>query len=349
MEQFQNMDNVMLLLLGSITISVVLGWFSIKIAPRVGLMDIPGSAEHKNHSNAVPLTGGVVLIDTMIIMMIITGMWQDTEINAILVSGCIIGIFGLIDDYINLTPTLKLIGQIIGAIVLIYLGVQVNIFDSPEFIYRTGSNLDNWLNLLITILWVVTLTNAFNFIDSSDGLSVGLSGLSAAFFLVISLSTGQIVIIYFCAILLGICIGLYFFNSYPAKLFLGDSGAQTLGFLLAATAIVYNPNTGIQSSTWFVPILIFYVPLFDLILVVSSRLRRNKTIYKASRDHTYHRLSSRGIPIHHSVLILHGISLVMSMVGYLCLNLPVIFANVVFSLTILLGLTILYELDKNYP
>ncbi len=74
MEQFQNMDNVMLLLLGSITISVVLGWFSIKIAPRVGLMDIPGSAEHKNHSNAVPLTGGVVLIDTMIIMMVITGM-----------------------------------------------------------------------------------------------------------------------------------------------------------------------------------------------------------------------------------------------------------------------------------
>ena len=243
-----------------------------------------------------------------------------------------------------------MIGQIVGAIVLIYLGVQVNIFDSPEFIYRTGSNLDNWLNLLITILWVVTLTNAFNFIDSSDGLSVGLSGLSAAFFLVISLSTGQIVIIYFCAILLGICIGLYFFNSYPAKLFLGDSGAQTLGFLLAATAIVYNPNTGIQSSTWFVPILIFYVPLFDLILVVSSRLRRNKMIYKASRDHTYHRLSSRrGIPIHHSVLILHGVSLVMSMVGYLCLNLPVIFANVVFSPTILLGITILYELDKNYP
>ncbi|GIS54328.1 hypothetical protein Ct9H90mP29_13700 [bacterium] len=87
----------------------------------------------------MPLTGGVVLIDTINIMMIITGMWQDTEIKAILVSGFINGIFGLIDDYINLTPTLKLIGQIIGAIVLIYLGVQVNIFDSPEFIYRTGS------------------------------------------------------------------------------------------------------------------------------------------------------------------------------------------------------------------
>ena len=131
MEQFQNMDNVMLLLLGSITIAVVLAWFSIKIAPQVGLMDIPGSADHKNHSTAVPLTGGIVLIDTMIIMMIITGMWQDSEIWAILVSGFIISIFGLIDDYIDLTPTLKLIGQIIAAVVLINLGVQVNIFDSP--------------------------------------------------------------------------------------------------------------------------------------------------------------------------------------------------------------------------
>ena len=190
MEQIHNLDNVMLLLLGSITIAVVLAWFSIKIAPQVGLMDIPGSADHKDHSNAVPLTGGIVLIATLIIMMIITGMWQDSEIWAILVSGFIISIFGLIDDYIDLTPTLKLIGQIIAAVVLINLGVQVNIFDSPEFIYRTGSSLDIWLNLLITILWLVTLTNAFNFIDSSDGLSVGLSGLSAAFFLVISLSTG---------------------------------------------------------------------------------------------------------------------------------------------------------------
>ena len=173
--------------------------------------------------------------------------------------------------------------------------------------------------------------------------------MSAAFFLVVSLTTGQTTLIYFCAILLGICIGLYFFNSHPASLFLGDSGAQTLGFFLAAVAIIYNPNTGIQSSTWFVPILIFYVPLFDLMLVVVSRLRRNKRIQKASRDHTYHRLADRGIPIHHSVLIMHGVSLIMSMVGYLCLNLPILFANIVFCLALSLGVAAFLELDKDYP
>ena len=228
MEQFQQLDYVMLILLVSIILSVILSWFSLRIAPDVGLMDIPGSADHKNHTSSVPLTGGVVLIDTMIVMMLITGLWKTPDVWAILVAGLTIGVFGLLDDFIHLSPTKKLIGQLVGSVILIYLGVQVNIFDSPEFFYRTESTLDMWLNLGFTVLWLVTLTNAFNFIDSSDGLAVGLSGLSAAFFLVISLTTGQTTLIFFCAILLGICIGLYFFNSHPASLFLGDSGAQTL-------------------------------------------------------------------------------------------------------------------------
>jgi UDP-GlcNAc:undecaprenyl-phosphate GlcNAc-1-phosphate transferase len=148
--------------------------------------------------------------------------------------------------------------------------------------------------------------------------------------------------------LLGICIGLYFFNSHPAKLFLGDSGAQTLGFILASIAIIYNPLRGGQSSTWFVPILIFYMPLFDLILVVLSRFKRNKKIYKASRDHTYHRLSAKGVSIHHSVLIIHGVSLAMSMIGYLCLNLSTLNANLIFFSSILIGIVAFIKLDKNY-
>jgi len=348
MQQTILMDNVMVLLLASIIISVIMGWLTIKVAPKIGLMDIPGSAEHKNHKVPIPLTGGVVLIDTIFILMLFTGIWSVPGIKPILISGFIIFLFALADDYFHLSPIQKLFGQLFGASVLIYLGIQVNIFDSPEFIFRTGTQIDLWLNLALTLLWLVTLTNAFNFIDSSDGLSVGLSGLSAAFFLVISLFGGQSSIVYFCAILLGICIGLYFFNSYPAKLFLGDSGSQTLGFILAAIAIVYDPNTGIQSSTWFVPIMIFYVPLFDLGLVVFSRLRRNRPIHQASRDHTYHRLSNRGISINHSVLVLHGISLVMSMIGFLCLSLPVLYANIVFCLAIFLGVAIFFELDNNF-
>ena len=348
MNFYKSLDFVILLLLGSIIISVVFAWLSIKIAPKVGLMDIPGSAKHKNHQKPVPLTGGIVLLDTILIMMIITGLWRSNEVLAICVSSLIIGIMGIIDDYLNLRPIIKFIGQLIASIVLIYLGVKVNLFNSPEFFFRTESSLDNYLNLFLTLLWLTTITNAFNFIDSSDGLAIGLCGVSTAFFIFISLTTNQENILFLCTIILGVCIGLYFFNSHPATLFLGDSGAQTLGFLLASIAILYNPKTGIQTSTWFVPIMLFYVPLFDLLLVIFSRLKRGKEIYKASQDHTYHRLSNRGIAIHHSLLIMHGISLVMSMVGYLCLNLNAIYSNIIFILSIMLGLIAFMELEKEY-
>ena len=343
-----NLDNVILLILASIFLSIILSWFSIKIAPKIDLMDIPDSANHKKHPNPVPLTGGIVLIDLIIIMVFLTGLWKDPKIFGVLLSGIIISIFGIFDDLFNLSPLKKFIGQIIASIILIYFGTQINFFNSPEFFYHTESKLDFWLNILFTILWLVTLANAFNFIDSIDGLAVGLSALSIAFFLFISILSEQLVIINFCAVLLGACIGLYFFNAYPARLFLGDSGAQTLGFILGAIAIIFDPNTGRQSSTWFVPILFFYVPLFDLVLVIISRLRRRKNVYVASRDHTFHRLEQIGLPIQHAVLLMHGVSLSMSMIGYLCLNLNTFYANLVFVLTLLFGLFTIIRLDKNY-
>ena len=348
MTQNLYLDHAILLILASSLLSISLSWFSIKIAPEIGLMDIPGSADHKRHSNPIPLTGGIVLIDLLIIMVLITGLWKDPKIWGVLVSGIVISIFGLLDDFLNLSPFKKFMGQILASVFLIYFGIQVNFFSSPEFFFHTESELDLWLNLLFTIFWITTLTNAFNFIDSIDGLAIGLSGLSIVFFLFISIISGQVIILNFCSILLGACIGLYFFNAHPARLFLGDSGAQSIGFVLGAIAIIFDPNTGNQSSTWFVPVLFFYVPLFDLVLVIVSRLRRKRNIYQASRDHTFHRLEQMGFPIQHSVLLMHGVSLAMSMIGYLCLNLNSTYANLIFILTLLFGVLSLIRLDKNY-
>ena len=348
MQNLHQLEYIMLLLIGSIVLGFGLAQISLKIAPKVGLMDIPGSADHKKHQNPIPLTGGVVLMDTMIVMILLTKMWGDAHIWAIFVSGMIIGLFGLMDDYFHLSVTKKLIGQIFGITMLIYLGVQVQFFNSPEFLLQIEEPWASWLNIIFTFLWLLTVTNSFNFIDSIDGLAVGLSGVSAGFFLLLAFATGQMSLIFLCTVILGICIALYLFNSQPASLFLGDSGAQFLGFLLASVAIIYHPEIGSQGSSWFMPILIFSVPLFDMILVVFSRIKRHKKIHKASRDHTYHRLAQRGIPTHHSVLIMHGTSLLLSMVGFLCLNLPVLHANIIFGLIVLLGLGAFTILDQNY-
>ena len=342
------MEYIILILLGSIIVSITLSWISIQIAPKIGLMDIPGSAKHKKHRKPIPLTGGLILIDTLFIMLFILGYLREDKVFVVCSSALLIALMGLVDDFIILKPKIKFGIQLLASVLLIVQGVQVNIFTSPEFFLRTNTFVDNYFNFLLTILWVTTLTNAFNFIDSSDGLAVGLSGLCSAFFIFILLNTNQKEILVLCTIILGICIGLYFFNSYPAKLFLGDSGAQTFGFILATIAILYDPKIGSQSSTWFVPVMIFFVPLFDLILVVFSRIRRKKEIYRASQDHTYHRLSMRGLSIHHSVLIMHGASLVMSMIGYLCLNLNMFFSNFIFLSSLLLAISLIIILDKDF-
>ena len=348
MQNIEYFDSGIFMLFCSILISTILCWISLIIAPKIKLMDDPKTADHKKHSKPTPITGGLVLFDTILILMVFTGLWSNTNIFAITLSSSLIAGLGILDDYFHLKPLQKLLGQALGSSILIYNGVQVNLFNSPEFFFSLGPDIANLLNISFTIFWLLAITNAFNFIDSIDGLTIGLSGVSTLFFFIISLTTGQVELFLFCSILLGICIGIYFFNSHPAKLFLGDSGAQTLGFILAAIAIIYNPSKGFQSSSWFLPILIFYMPLFDLVLVVLSRIKRKKKIYKASRDHTFHRLSNLNIPINHSVLIIHGISLVMSMIGYLCLNLSILNANIIFIFTIVIGALAFIKLDKNY-
>ena len=109
------LDYAILLILVSTLLSVLLSWISIRIAPKIGLMDIPGSAKHKNHQNPVPMTGGLVLIDLIIIMVLLTGLWKDPKILAVLLSGIIISTFGLVDDLVSLSPLKKFISQVLAS------------------------------------------------------------------------------------------------------------------------------------------------------------------------------------------------------------------------------------------
>src|SRR3972149_3753355 len=127
-------------------------------------------------------------------------------------------------------------------------------------------------------LGIVGITNAFNFVDSMDGLALGLAGIAAAFFMLVTIDSAQPILAALSAVVFGATIGAYFFNAAPARMFLGDSGSQLLGFLLAAIGIAYTPaSAGLpQGVTWFTPILVLGVPIFDMGLVVISRLRSRR-------------------------------------------------------------------------
>jgi len=333
-------------LLAVLLISLMISWASIGIANRAGLIDQPGSAPHKKHGHPVPLAGGISLFLTIVVCAWLFGAFKNPITRTTMLAALPVFVFGLWDDRKNLSPFIKLLGQVFAAILLIVQGVYIQIFESPEFFFYGTSWVYIVLDWLLTIFWVVGITNAFNFVDSMDGLAVGLGGTAASFFLLVTLDSGQYMLAQYSAVLIGICVSLYFFNAPPAIFFLGDSGAQTLGFLLAVLGISYAPQGANQASSWFVPIMLLGVPIFDAMLVIVSRARRRKPIYAAGLDHTYHRLLQLGFHSNRAVLVMQVTSLSLGCLAFVSLIQSPIIANLIFALIVLTGGMTLVILDR---
>ncbi len=304
------------------------------LAQRAGLLDTPGTHIHKQHARPTPASGGLILLVVLSATAILMGWWKKPVLAAILAPALVIFAFGLWDDLRSLPPWAKLSGQFLAAVLMMRMGVQVMIFQA------------NWLNLLVTILWMVGITNAFNFVDSKDGLALGLACLAAAFFLMATKNSGQVELSLLSAALLGAGTACFYYNSPPALFFLGDSGSQLLGFLLAGLSISYNPPGYDQLTSWYLPILLMGVPVFDITLVVFSRLRRGLPIYQAGLDHTYHRLAALGLGSERAVLTMHIASFMLSFLAFSTLGLHAIVANLIFLLLVVSGIACIYLLDR---
>ena len=242
----------------------------------------------------------------------------------------------------------KLIGQLLAAILLVRFGVYIRFFSGND-LFALPQVVATWLNWLLTIFWMVTITNAFNLIDSMDGLVVGVTTIIFASFTFISIVSEQVALSIFSAAALGISIGLYFYNAAPAFLFLGDAGSQTLGFFLAAISIVYNPQGFQQIGSWFVPILLLGLPLFDMALVVFSRIYRRKPIFQGDLGHTYHRLRQLGLDKNRAVMFIQIITLLLNFLSVVFLTLPPITANILFLAIVLVGMGLIVFVGRKPP
>lgn len=327
-------------------LTALLGWVSIYLSNRIGLVDMPNSAPHKKHGIPTPIAGGIALYGSLLLTAWWTGIYRNPSLVAMYVAALPVFLFGLWDDFRGISPLMKLLGQSLAVFILISMGVSIKVFESPEFFYSFPGQFNIYLDWFLTYLWIVGIINAFNFVDSMDGLALGLAGMATTFFILVTLDAEQPNLSRQSALLLGACIGLYFYNSSPAKLFLGDSGAQTLGFVLAVIAIAYRPLGAFQSSSWVVPIMLLGVPIFDTVLVVLSRIRRGKPIYSASRDHTYHRLVAMGWSSGKAVLIMQVAALFLGCLAFIVLTRPPLVANGIFIAVILIGTMALVYLDN---
>jgi UDP-GlcNAc:undecaprenyl-phosphate GlcNAc-1-phosphate transferase len=213
---------------------------------------------------------------------------------------------GFYDDRWGMRPIVKLIAQIAAAIILILSGVKVTAL--PE----------EWLNITITVVWVVGLTNSLNLLDNMDGLSSGVAAVCAAFFVVMAALSGQIYVGALAAALLGATLGFLAYNFNPASIFMGDTGSLFLGFMLAAIGVKLRFPENVPFVTWMVPIIVMGMPIFDTTLVFISRLRRGKNpLTTPGKDHVSHRLVAAGFTTREAVMSHYLISGLYGMVAIL--------------------------------
>ena len=289
------------IILGAGFISFIVTPLIRQLAQRVNFVDNPQA--RKVHVTPMPMLGGLAIYLGLVIALLFgVRTLIYSELVGIMSGATIMVLVGLWDDRMGLAPLPKLIGEVLAALALLAAGVQVHVVSAEA------------INVLLTILWVIGICNAINFQDNMDGLAAGLSTVASGFFFMVAVIEGLGVVSTLAAATLGASVGFLYYNFNPASLFMGDAGSLLLGFVLAVLGIKLEFAGRPLGATWMIPIIILGVPIFDMTLVVISRLRRGKHVYEGGKDHTSHRLVTIvGMTHARSVMTLYLIAVVLGL------------------------------------
>jgi UDP-GlcNAc:undecaprenyl-phosphate GlcNAc-1-phosphate transferase len=341
----------------SFVIAWVVTFVMIRLAPRIGFVDKPG--HRKIHDNPKPLGGGVAIFLAVVIPLvaIIAGAWivrdygrftdylGGVRMKTSLAVGIILAmaamhVLGLIDDRKALGPYVKLVAQLAITTALIATFKELRVLTA----------LGTIPSIVITVVWVAGITNAFNFLDNMDGLSAGIGAVASTAFLVTALSIGQYFVAGMLALLIGALLGFLCFNFPPARIFQGDGGSLLVGFMLGVltTLTTYLPPEKSWGAGWyavFAPVIVLAVPLYDLIVVSVIRISRGKSPFVGDTNHFSHRLVARGMSRRTAVLCIYLITAATSVAAVILPHVKTTFAAVlIFCQTLLiLGVVALLE------
>lgn len=285
-------SDYVLAFLGSLIISFVGTPLMMKIANRFQIHDIPNE-KHKAHTHAVPYLGGIAVVFSVVV---VSGIGISLRLEprfpisllalSILLPAVLLSVVGLVDDIKKLSPwprfLIQAIAGVFTAVVLATSSTVSKFFDVP------------WLDFAITTVWIVGIVNSINFLDNHDGVVAGTVATTSFVLFVISTMSNQYLIATLALTLSGSCVGFFFWNKTPAKIYMGDSGALFLGALLAGLLIRFKPQDGDRFSTSLIPILLVALPVLDTSIAVISRLIRGKSPFEGGRDHLAHRLLRKG-------------------------------------------------------
>ena len=301
--------------------------YTIKLAYKKGAIDIPN--ERKVNKKPIPRIGGIAVIVGFLVAslyLIVQGVVEKSlilndssqygkKIVGFLIGIVIIGTVSYIDDIKNLKPWQKLIAQVIAAIIAYSFGIRIDTIND--------ATIQPILSFILTVGWVVGITNAINLIDGLDGLSSGITLISSLSLLIIfATNNSPILSIILITSLSGSIVGFMPFNIYPAKTFLGDVGAQFLGFALSIIAILGVAKT-VTMVVLIAPILVLGLPIFDTVFAIFRRIKKGKSvkaIFKPDKGHLHHILMRQGFTQKQAVAILYAASATLGMLAIILID-----------------------------
>lgn len=309
----------LLLFVAAVLIVYVITPVLIKMSYKYNFTDKP--TKRKKHKGDTPLCGGISMyIGFFSLFFFVDGLNFKSKLGIFIGASLILGI-GIMDDYYKATGREfkiypRLIIQLLAAFIAFRSGIEFQGFSNPftgEYVY-----LSTWLQLILTVTWIFGVTTVINWTDGMDGLAGGLSFISAITFAAVAVILGQIPMIYFSLIVAGITLGFLFYNKYPAKVFMGDSGANLLGFLLSVIALD-GAFKGTTILSLFIPILALAVPIFDNLFVIFKRFFEGKPVYQADRSQMHYRLEAKGLTPIQIVRYITSISVAFSLLSIILL------------------------------
>jgi len=298
---------VVLALLVALVVSFLMTPVVKGFAYKVGAIDIPKD-ERRMHKVPIPRLGGLaIFIGFMVSILLFVPIMGNRQMQSILLGAVIIVVLGVVDDIMALPAKLKFVIQILAALIPALNGVSIQALSNPNIFSESAYWVLGWLSIPITVIWIVGITNAVNLIDGLDGLANGVSAISATTVLIIALLASESQVALVMAALVGACVGFMPYNQNPAKMFMGDTGATFLGYILA-TMSIQGLFKFYAVISFAVPFLILGLPIFDTAFAMIRRIAQGQSPMHADRGHIHHRLIDMGLNQKQAVATLYVIS-----------------------------------------
>lgn len=282
----------------------------IRFAIKIGATDKPN--HRKVHEKLMPRLGGLAIFIGVVVGYFVADL-HTQRVATISLGAILIIVIGILDDLYELSAKVKFLGQIGIAILVVSSGLTIDFITIPFIIERMDLG---WFSYPLTIFWIVGITNAINLIDGLDGLAAGISSIGIACIAIMAGISGKALILSIALIVLASTIGFLFYNFYPAKIFMGDTGALFLGYSISILSLL-GLYKSVTLFSIIIPIIILGVPVFDTAFAIIRRMLNKQPISAPDKSHLHHRIMQLGLSHRGTVLVIYMIGALFSVAAIL--------------------------------